>query len=134
MDVRTRINEILADNRLDDDATDPTKAGVIETLIDEYGWDAVHDVMFDILRDDDQIEHWRTAAHVFWGAILAKRNLNADELIAWLYYRFDPAGENEDDSVWSITSKLKGIGYLSDYKPLRDPGVLKYFEEIQKRA
>jgi hypothetical protein len=132
--VRQRINEILADDRLDDESSDPTKAEVIEGLIDEFGWEAVRDCTLDVLRDDRQETHWRTAVHVFWGAVLDRRGLPADELIAWLYHRFDPDGQAEDNDVWSITSKLKGVGYLSDYKPLQDPGVLHHLRAIRGQA
>jgi hypothetical protein len=70
---------------------------------------------------------------VFWGAVLDWREVPADELIAWLYHRFDPEGRAEDNDVWSIASKLKGVGYLSDYKPLRDPGVLRHLNAIRGR-
>jgi hypothetical protein len=39
------------------------------------------------------------------------------------HYRFDPRGDAEDNLAWSITSKLKGVGYLADYLALDDPGV-----------
>jgi hypothetical protein len=132
--VRQRINEILADHRFDDESSDPTKAEAIEGLIDEFGWEDVRDCMLDVLRDDHLEAHWRTAAHVFWGAVLDRRELPADELIAWLYHRFDPAGRTEDNDVWSITSKLKGVGYLSQYQPLQDPGVLHYLQAIRGKA
>jgi hypothetical protein len=105
--VRQRINEVLADDRLDDESSDPTKAEVIEGLIDEFGWEAVRDCMLDVLRDDHKKAHWRTATQFFWGAVLDRRELPVNELIAWLYYRFDPQGQAEDNDVWSITSKLK---------------------------
>jgi hypothetical protein len=62
---------------------------------------------------------------------LTDGNLPANELIAWLYHRFDPDGQTEDNEVWSITSKLKGVGYLSEYQPLCDPGVLRYLRTIR---
>jgi hypothetical protein len=134
MQVRQRISEILADHRLDDESSDLSKVEVIEGLIDEFGWEAIRDCMFDVLRDDLQEAHWRTAADVFWGAVLDRRELPADELIAWLYHRFDPKGLAEDNEVWSITSKLKGVGYLSEYQPLSDPGVLHYLRMIRGRG
>jgi hypothetical protein len=129
--VRQRISEILADDRLDDESSEKTKAEVIEGLIDELGWEAVRDCMLDVLRDDHQEAHWRTAAHVFWGAVLDRRELPGDELIAWLYHRFDPEGQTEDNEVWSMASKLKGVGYLSEYQPLCDAGVLHYLRAIR---
>lgn len=134
MQIRQRINEILADDRLDDESSELTKAEVIEGLIDEVGWEAVRGFMLDVLRDDHQQAHWRTAAHVFWGAVLDRRELPGDELIAWLYYRFDPEGRTEDNEIWSITSKLKAVEYLSEYQPLRDPGVLRHLRAIRGEA
>jgi hypothetical protein len=133
MELRQRISEILADDRLDDESSDPTKAEAIEALIGSHGWEPVRECMLDILRDDSQGSHWRTVAHVFWGAVLDRRELPADEVIALLYYRFDPEGRAEDNDVWSITSKLKGVGYLSEYEPLRDPGVLRHLQAIRGR-
>jgi hypothetical protein len=60
-----------------------------------------------------------TVAAVFWGAVLDHLPVNADRLIALLYKRL-PAdeGSSENNLAWSITSKLKGKGYLSRYDPL----------------
>jgi hypothetical protein len=107
--VRERINEILADDRLDDESSDPTKAEVIEWVIDEFRWVAIRDCMLEAVREDHQETRWRTAAHFSWGAVLDRRQLPADELIAWLDHRFDPECQTEDNEVWSITSKLKRV-------------------------
>jgi hypothetical protein len=133
MDVGQRIHEILSDDRLDDEACDLSKTEAIEALIGQYGWEPVRDCMMGVLRDDTQRPHWRTAADVFWGAVLDKRELPADELIALLYHRFDPEGHAEDNEVWSITCKLKGVGYLSGYKPLHDPAVMELLGAIRRR-
>lgn len=53
-----------------------------------------------------------------------------DFIIALMYYRFDPTGEEEDNLVWSITAKLKKVHYLSDYAPLNDPNVLIEFHKL----
>jgi hypothetical protein len=83
------------------------------------------------LRDDGKGRCWRTVMHVFWGAVLDRRSLPADELIAWLYHRFDPRGDNEDNEVWSIASMLKGVSYLSAYRPLEDPAIQVHFRRIR---
>lgn len=121
MPLRDRIDAILTDERLDDESSEPTKVEAIEALIGEFGWDGVREAMLDLLHDDRARTHWRTAMHVFWGAVLDRRVLPVDELIAWLYFRFDPDGANEDNDVWGITSKLKGVGYLSDYNRCKIP-------------
>ncbi|RIL09758.1 hypothetical protein DCC79_10075 [bacterium] len=132
MEVRDRIDVILADARLDENASEKTEA--IEALIDECGWEAIRDCMLDVLRDDRLAEHWQTVANVFWGAVLDRRELPADELIAWLYHRFDPDGQADDDQVWSIASELRGVGYLSDYDALQDPAVVKHLQMIRGRG
>ena len=134
MDVRQQIREILADDRLDQEASPQSKAEAIEALIGLFGWEPVRECMMDVLRDDGQAPHWRTAADVFWGAVLDRRDLAPDELIALLYHRFDPDGRAEDNEVWSIASKLKGVGYLSKYEPLRDPAVAEELQRIRGRG
>ncbi len=134
MRARDRIDEVLAAPRLNDESSDPTRAEAIEALIGDCGWPAVRDGMLDVLRDDRRGPHWRAAAHVFWGAVLDRRELPADEVIAWLWHRFCPEGQAEDDDIWGIVSKLKGVGYLSDYDPRRDPEVLRHLRAIRGRA
>jgi hypothetical protein len=129
--VQERINAILADDRLNDESSDPTKAEAIEALIGGYGWEGVRECMMDILRDDSQPQHWRTAAHVFWGAVLDRQELPADEVIAWLWHRFCPEGQPQDDDIWGIVSKLKGVGYLSDYNPRHDPAVQRHLRAMR---
>jgi hypothetical protein len=107
------------------------KHGAIEDLIPQFGWNAVWDIMYGILKDDTQSAHWRTAMYVVWGAVLDTRQLPADEVIAWLYHRFDADGQHEDNTVWSIASELKRVSYLSDYKPLADPAVLRHLRAIR---
>lgn len=126
-DVQSLIAEILADDSLDDESSDISKPEKVESLIGQYGWEPICKFFFNILRDDSQEKHWPTAAAVFWDAACDKREIPADELIALLYFRFDPTGTEEDNLVWSVTSRLKGVGYLSKYEPLKDPGVAKHF-------
>lgn len=131
MELRRQIHDILADDRLNDESSEASKAEAIEALMERFGWGPVRDAMMEVLRDDRQEAHWRTAADVFWGAVLDQRELPADELIAWLYHRFDPDGQAEDNEVWSIASKLKGVEYLSKYEPLHDPGVAAALRAIR---
>lgn len=131
--VQQRVDEILADERFDEESASISRTEAIEALINEFGWESVRESMFDLLRDDSRAKDWREALHVFWGAVLDGRALPKDKLVAWLYYRFDPDGKAEDNEVWSITSKLKGKGYLSKYKPLEDPNVLKHLQAIRVR-
>lgn len=97
----------------------------IEGLIEDAGWDVVRACLLAILEDPARpVAHWQVVAAVFWGAVLDKRPLPDDRLIALLYVRLpsDDAG-GENNLVWSITSRLRGVEYLSDYNPLADPRV-----------
>lgn len=128
-----RIPAIL-DGASHDEETEIAKTDAIKALISGEGWAAVCECLFDLLRDDHAAAHWRVVMHVFWGAVLDRRALPVDELIAWLYHRFDPDGNAEDNEVWSITSKLKNVGYLSAYKPLLDPAVQEHLRVIRSQA
>ena len=66
------------------------------------------------------------------GAALDGRQIQINKLIALLHHRFDPRGDAEDNLVWSITCKLKNVGYLSDYEPLNDPGVKEELKAIRE--
>lgn len=118
------IEAILADDALDDESSDDSKCGRIEQLIGDVGWPTVRDSILALLADAArrQRDH-EVAAEVLWSAVLDGREMPADRVIALLYNRFDPCGNAEDNLVWSITSKLRGVDYLSEYKPLQDPGV-----------
>ncbi|MCE9525685.1 MAG: hypothetical protein K8R36_06485 [Planctomycetales bacterium] len=132
--VKNRIFAILADDHLDDESSPISKTDAIEALIGEYGWTPIRECMLDVLRDNSLEPHWRTAVHVFWGAVLDRRELPADELLAWLYHRFGSDGRDEDNEVWSIASKLKGVSYLSEYDPLKDAAILAYLKAIQSQT
>jgi hypothetical protein len=104
----------------------------IEHLIPKYGWPAVCDLLLEILASERSPADYQTVAEVLWGAALDGRAMPADRVIALLYYRFDPQGDQEDNLVWSITAKLRGIGYLSKYRPLDDPGVRAELASIKR--
>lgn len=106
-------------------------AAVIEALAREYGWAPVADEMFQLLEDNRQPAHWYTATVVLWFAVLDQVPLPADRVIALLYHRVDGTEHQWDNLVWSITSRLKGEEYLSDYNPLKDPGVLRELARLQ---
>src|SRR5687767_8930611 len=104
------INAVLADDALDDESSDDSKCERIERLIGVVGWAAVRDSILGILADAGRRRRdHEVAAEVLWGAVLDVREMPADRVIALLYNRFDPRGDTEDNLVWSIASKLKGL-------------------------
>jgi hypothetical protein len=133
MSLHSEITSILENDELDEDSSELSKAEAIEELIEKYSWDEVWTVLLGILEDDTQSSHWRTVAEVIWGAVLDRRTLPMNKVIALLYYRFDPNTSSEDDDnlIWSIASELKQVGYLSEYEPLEDPEVISEFSKLK---
>ena len=127
MNLTRQIQQFLMEFEVLEDASEDA----INDLCDRFGWDSVQQSLFQVLEDNGKAAHWPTVAAVFWDATLAGRRIQADKLIALLYHRFDPYGDVEDNLVWSITIKLKSVGYLSNYEPLSDPGVMAELKAIR---
>jgi hypothetical protein len=123
------IVAILADVSLDDDADprDSSRARELEKLSLGFGWQPLEAEMLRLLASSPHEDHWQVAAAFFWSAVLDRRPADADRLIAHLCLRFSSG----DNLAWSITSKLKGVSYLSEYDPLQDPGVLDELEVLR---
>jgi hypothetical protein len=131
LDLCARVVAILDDPALDEAEDTGSKAECIEALIEEHGWDALLACLCGLLHRGNETTDWLAIADVFWGATLDKRPMPADAVIALLYGRFQRAGvcdEHSGNLLWSITSRLKGVGYLSDYEPLHDSGVRSQME------
>lgn len=135
MNLDEQLTGILTNNALDDEDSDLSKAEAIELLIEEVGWEEICRPLFNVLEDDTQSSNWRSIAEVIWGAVLDGQSLPENKVIALLFYRFDPKTSSEEDSnlMWSITTKLKKVDYLSDYEPLQDPAVIDELEQLQSK-
>jgi len=133
MAIREEIISIVVDPSLDDESIELSKAELIEGLIDKNSWSEICSILLQILQDDLYAAHWRTVAEVLWGAVLDQRDLPADRVIALLYNRLPASSSDDDDNlVWSITHRLKRVGYLSDYDPLQDPNIQKELSALRK--
>ena len=125
MDIMCQIRKILDNDALDVDDCESTKCEEIEHLIEVYGWEVIQSALVEMLSDIClNIEDYDVIAQVFWGAVLDKRTIDINNVIALLYLRL-PDGSDLENLIWSITERLKGVGYLSDYEPLEDPAVIK---------
>jgi len=106
----------------------------IEGTIEDNGWDVVRACLLAILEDPGRpVAHWKVCAAVFWGAVLDERPVPVDRLIALLYVRL-PNDEHSGESnfAWSITAKLRGVSYLSEYDPLADPRIQRELSTIRR--
>lgn len=118
----------------DHSSDDDNSVERIEGIIEDDGWDVVRACLLAVLEDPARpVAHWKVVAAVFWGALLDSRPVPADRLIALLYVRLpndEHSGEN--NLAWSITCRLRGVGYMSGYDPLADPGVQRELSTIRR--
>lgn len=122
--VRRVLCTVTENDQLDLDAE-------LKPVLKKFGWAAVREALFEILKAPDEKLRYE-AMSVLWGAVLDARELNANVTIAHIYLRNDLAcSEVEENLAWSITSKLKGKGYLSDYDPLADHDVIREIDIIR---
>jgi hypothetical protein len=127
MSLKDIVYSILSNDSLDSDKCEESKCLEIEKLILEYSWEAMQEIMIDILLDDQRrISDYEVVAQVFWGASLDDRDVCINKVIALLYYRL-PKDKNssENNLTWSITSRLKKVDYLSDYDPMKDEEIIQ---------
>lgn len=106
----------------------------IEGIIEDDGWDVVRACLLAILEDPGRpASHWQVVAAVFWGAVLDERPVPVDRLIALLYARLpNDEHSSENNLAWSITAKLRGVSYLSDYDPFADPCIKRELSTIRR--
>ena len=96
--------------------------------------------VIEILEQVSLSQHWYDATAVLWQF---QENIELpcerSYLFALLHdcLRLEPnlglpasedwtGGGLAENLVWSIVSELKGVGYLSDYDPLKDPEVTRH--------
>ena len=128
MDIMGQIRQILDREVPDTEDFESSKADKceeIESFIENYSWEVIQSALVEMLKDIKLDTYdYDVIAQVFWGAVLDKRIIDTNKVIALLYLRL-PAGSDLENLIWSITHRLKGVGYLSDYEPLEDPDIIK---------
>lgn len=100
----------------------------IEELIASSGWEYVQQALFAILLDDNStVIQYEEVANVFWNAVLDGQKIRKTTAIALLYYRLgDINVPYENNTIWSITSKLFDLDYANaEYNPLKDEKIIK---------
>jgi|GEM_PF-7014745 len=147
MDLQSRVTKILNDPRLaDDDADEQALVDeygsdhapeAIYLLANEFGWQRLYELLVDILRDDEQSEHWEAVQIVLFYAAsdhklkVREYPMPADFTVALLYHRF-PDGVDDGDRIWAIVCCLKGVDHWSDYDPMQDADVLHQLEMLKR--
>ncbi len=132
MTPHDQILRWMNDPRLDSASVEPDRIDLIEALVKTEGWEPVLKSLLGILKDAELSKGWHDAMGVLWGGVLEKRPVDVDSTIALLHWCLERTPAIVDENlVWSITSKLKGVGYLSQYEPLQDPAVLREFGNLK---
>ena len=122
------VSSVLA--RASDD--EHSKAEQLEALAEEITWPLLLADMLRILRDGSRsLRDCRVATEVLWGAVLDKRAIDGTDVIAHLLLRYEIAGPSEDNLAWSIVARLRGVSYLSEYRPSEDPDIQARLAELR---
>lgn len=132
-EIIERINEILKLDIDDNSVLDIFRSDLINRfLIDEYGWEAVQNALFDILVEGNKTEdEYAVIGCVFLDAIDANRIIEKDKAVALINYRLNPFDSPyEDNTAWSVTSLLYKLDYAnSEYNAFRDKKILTILKE-----
>lgn len=106
---------------------------LLAPVIAEQGWPPVGEALLGVLEADEP-DLWRDAAGALWAIVLDRCELDPNRVIALVYHRLGASASDHDSNLaWSVASRLKGVGYLSDYDPLADPAVLRELERLTLR-
>jgi hypothetical protein len=134
-ETRDAVRRVLSGGQ-DPDDDEVSAPEAIEDLIAEHGWPAIRAEMLDVLRTYERPGDWHAVTEVLWGAALDGREMDADEVIAHVYYRLpredDAMVDDADNIAWSIALRLKREGSVSKYEPLRDAGVTRVLERLRR--
>ena len=140
-DLIKAIHQEIESSPDDEDSIDLFEERINE-LGDENGWSNLVTESINILLDTNLKKCWHLAASVVAWSIEDNHKLPCEwsYLVAVLYLclEIDPnlgSDENADaeNLVWSISQKIKGVDYLSDWDPLEDREVLEHMEKLKKR-
>ncbi|MCP3926438.1 MAG: hypothetical protein GY714_28080 [Desulfobacterales bacterium] len=113
----------------------------IEKIAAEYGYSELILASLEILKNQSQSKCWYLAACVISWFVEDKVSLPCKwvYLVAVLYVCLervpvlDVSGPADGENlVWSIASTVAGVGYMSDWEPLKDKEVVKRMKLIKE--
>ena len=109
-------------------------------LAERIGWTSVFDEAVELLKDCEKKDKWYLSASVFCWAADDKIQIPFDwQFIVALLYGcleiYPNFGEQDpgdgENLAWSTAHVLKGVGYLSEWDPMKDPEILDILGTIQ---
>lgn len=107
---------------------------ILAPVIAEHGWPPVGEALLGVLEADEP-DLWPDAVAALWADVLDRCEMDSNRVIALVYHRLGGSDSDHDSNLaWSVASRLKGVGYLSDYDPLADPDVRRELERLTSAA
>ncbi len=133
METTFRVFQILEDTRFDALSCDTSKAESIYGLLSDVPWENLLETLLTVLKDKEKKNFWNDITEVLYFAVNDDRAMPINEIIARLFIcSAEKDGISDGNLVWSITRKLKGVAYTSDYEPVNDPAVWALIQEFSK--
>jgi hypothetical protein len=134
MNLESRLNTIFEDPRLDGEDVENSKSQIIYSLVPEVMWDNLLPILIEMLKHRSKKPYWNIITEVLYYASNDNRPMPINEIIALLFVcSAEKDGIQDGNLVWSITHKLKGVSYNSDYEPVDDPAVWILIQEFSSK-
>lgn len=134
MNLESRLNTIFEDPRLDAENVENSKSQIIYSLVPEITWENLLPILIKMLKNRSKKRYWNTITEVLYYASNDNRPMPINEIIALLFVcSAEKDGIQDGNLVWSITHKLKGVSYSSDYEPVNDPAVWILIQEFSNK-
>jgi hypothetical protein len=104
------------------------------------GWTQIIAECLSILSDRTKMELWEAAVRIiFWATSRSPvYPVPPMAIVARLYWCLENISDEivnafDDNLIWTIAIDIKGVQYLSEWDPQRDPEVLVFLEEMRQR-
>ena len=97
------------------------------------GWEPLLVEAFALLSSRAQEGYWNEATLVIYWSLSAQPTLpcTREECIARLYVCLEQSPELDENLVWSVAKELKGVPYVSDWDPYKDPVIWEHMERYR---
>lgn len=131
MEPRQSVSEMIDLERQDEDF-DLLEA--IQIRSKQEGWSQILQEALDILSDKTKQNDWQSAANIIFWSSPDKTEMPIPKMavvarLTWCQINGDGLDDSEN-LVWTIAKDLKGVAYLSDWDPQKDPEVRAYLDSF----
>jgi hypothetical protein len=130
MDINEKIKTIISETYESDLSYEETEI-VLNRILSLGEWEEVRNGLLNILYDNDQTLWDQTIIYIYY---LQGRGYTYEDAktIAILHNCLTLSEEVNGNLIWTITTGIKSISYLSDYEPFHDAAVVEEMNKIEK--